>query len=229
MIKRLKEFALPELFDIATMYDKYVRTYKDAYDERVKYRIGISAFFDVYYLHPKADFLNDVYKKIPPLEDVGCVKLTSFTDAQLRDFLTEYDMYVICLDSYSNVGRAPVCLEEFLGSDYPNYKAELLCDRLKSQIKEYEAALLSEGAIAMRDRNKQLLDILKCFCEAFHSYDYNENALDAIAELARENKLIPAIVEWSKFKDIDLYIAVVSNALSTFFDEFCLYVMNSGA
>jgi len=222
---RLKEYSRPELLDLAEIYSSYVLLYKKNYKWKAKYRIGLSAVFDITILLADRKKVMKVYKKSPQLEDEKILraKLNTLDDEQLCDLLAYYDVYIINLDRYSIGGCAPVCLDEFLDIDYKEYKTELLCCRLNSQMETYEAALVAEGAVAMRNKNKRLLDIVERFYEAFCNYDYNEEALEAAAALARDNALIPAIVNWSEGRDI--YLAVISDTLGIFFDQFCRSIM----
>jgi len=226
--ERLDEFSRPELQDLAVIYSGYVLSRADEYEEEVKYRIGLSAFFDIRILHANKNMVATIYKKSPQLEngDILNTKLNTLTNGYLSDLLEQYDQYIIRLDEHSIAGGAPVCLSEFLDSDYSSYKSELLCNRLKAQLDAYTAALIAEGAEAMRNKNKRILDTVERFFEAFCEYDYNAEALEAASALARDNALIPAIVDWAEGRDI--YIAVVSNTLGELFDKFCRFIMGGG-
>lgn len=231
LIKRGRQ----NIIDLCCLYSKYVCGYKNSYlcatDEEgnpinLAWRLSLSALIDIEIMKADAECVASVYEKSPGLEcdEFLKQKLYAFPDEYILEILEGYDRYIIDADD-NCTGNCPVCLDEYLDTDYCDAFLTSICKQFDAQVEAFEAVLINEGAVAMREYNADKLYITDHFVDAFNQHcdecfeGVEDNKfIDAMASLVRDNRLIPKVLDW--FGSRDVRLAVISGTFNEMFLTF---------
>lgn len=223
------------IVELCCLYSEYVCRYKNSYlgatnedgkPVNLAWQLSLSAFFDIHILKADAESVANIYEKSPELEcsEILKKKLYAFHNEYILEILEGYDRFIIDADE-NCTGNCPVCLNEYLDSDYWNDLLSKTCEQFDEQVESFEAALIDEGSVAMRERNADKLYITDHFADAFHHYceecfgRVEDTAfIDVVASLVREKSLIPKALNW--FGNRDVRLSVISGTFDEMFEAF---------